>query len=192
MQQAKGQLQQVKNKINKMDQSDDDGSMPNFRPNHQRVKSFWQRWELGANLQSTRSSYWLPTATQIGLSAGYKLNDRSVIGIGMAGSVGWGKSIKHIIVSYEGIGARSFIEWKLKGTFWMAGGYEINYQPSFTRIEQLNALNKYQQSGLIGISRKYNVGKKMKGNMNLLWDYLSYNQTPRTQPLIFRFGYSLK
>lgn len=186
---AQDQLQQLKNKFNTTEQNDGDADIPNFRPNNQRVKSFWERWELGANLQSSRSSNWLPAATQIGLSAGYKLNDRSIVGIGMSGSVGWGKSIKHIIVSYEGVGVRSFFDWKLKGSFWLSAGYEMNYQYAFNRVEQLKSLGAWQQSGLIGVSKKYRISKKMKGSMNLLWDCLSYSQIPRSQPLRFRVGY---
>ena len=191
MQQSQSQIQQLKNKVNAMGQSGDE-PLPDFRPNQQKVKSFWNRWELGTNLQSTRSNAWLPSATQVGLSAGYKLNDRSVIGVGMTGSIGWGKSINHIVVSYEGVGARSYLDWKLKGSFWLSAGYELNYRSAFTRIEQLHLLNNWQQSGLIGISKKYQVSKKLKGSLNLLWDYLSYSQVPRTQPVVFRFGYSLK
>src|SRR5262249_41202284 len=146
IQQAQSQIQQLKNKINELGGSSDE-ALPSFRRNQQRVKSFWSRWELGANLQSTRSNAWLPSAIQIGLSAGYKLNDRSVIGGGMAGSVGWGKNIKHIAISYEGVGARSYLDWKLKGSLWLSAGYEMNYRSSFTRIEQLNRLNAWQQSG---------------------------------------------
>jgi hypothetical protein len=191
IQQAQSQIQQLKNRINTTGHGAD-ADLPNFRPNQEHVKSFWDRWELGTNLQSTRSNAWLPSATQIGLSAGYKLNDRSVIGVGMAGSIGWGKSINHIIVSYEGIGARSYCDWKVKGSFWLSAGYEMNYRSAFTRIEQLNILNDWQQSGLIGISKKYQVSKKLKGRLSLLWDYLSYKQIPRTQPIVFRFGYSIK
>jgi hypothetical protein len=192
IQQAQTVLQQLKNRLNAAGQKGDESDMPNFRPNNQRTKSFWNRWEWGTNLQSTRSNTWLPTATLIGFSAGYKLNDRSILGIGMAGSIGWGKDIKHIAVSYEGVSARSFLEWKMKGSFWLSAGYEMNYRSSFNRVEQLQVLNEWQYSGLIGLSKKYKVGKKMNGSMNLLWDYLSYSQIPRTQPVIFRFGYSLK
>jgi hypothetical protein len=193
MQQAQVQLQQLKSKA--MERSgNDEGDMPDFRPNHQRVKSFWNRWELGANLQSTRSNALLPSATQIGLSAGYKLNDRSVIGVGMAGSIGWGKSIRQFVTSYEGVGARSFFDWKLKGAFWLAAGYEMNYRSQLQVTSPTGGGREgaLKQSGLIGISKKYKMSKKMKGNMSLLWDYLSYSQAPRTQPVIFRFGYSLK
>jgi hypothetical protein len=191
VQQAQSQIQQLKNKFNEKGQGGDN-ELPDFRPNQQRVKSFWDRWELGANLQSTRSNAWLPSATQIGLSAGYKLNDRSIIGVGTSGSIGWGNNSKHIKVTYEGVGARSYFDWKLKGSFWLSTGYELNYRSAFTRIEELQILNDWQQSGLIGISKKYQVSKKLKGSLNLLWDYLSYSQVPRTQPIVFRFGYSIK
>jgi hypothetical protein len=68
----------------------------------------------------------------------------------------------------------------------------MNYRSAFARIEQLNMLRDWQQSGLVGISKKYTISKKLKGSMNLLWDYLSYNQIPRTQPVVFRIGYSMK
>jgi hypothetical protein len=191
IQQAQGQIQQLKNRINEAGGSSDD-ELPAFRPNTQKVKSFWNRLELGSNLQSTRSNNWIPSATQIGLSAGYKLNDKSIIGMGIAGSIGWGKDIRHIAMSFEGTSARSYLDWKIKRTFWISAAFEMNYRQAFTRIEQLRMLNAWQQSGLIGICKKYQVSKKFKGRMSLLWDYLSYQQIPRTQPLIFRFGYSIK
>ncbi len=33
-----------------------------------------------------------------------------------------------------------FYDWKLKGTFWLSAGYELNYRSAFTRIEQLNVV----------------------------------------------------
>jgi len=45
---------------------------------------------------------------------------------------------------------------------------------------------------LIGLSKKYSVIKKLEGEMKLLWDFLSYQQVPRTQAILFRIGYALK
>jgi hypothetical protein len=192
IQQAQSQLQQLKNKINEAGGNSSDGELPDFKPNNQKVKSFLNRLEYGTNLQSTRGNTIVPASSQIGLSLGYKLNDRSVIGVGVASSIAWGKDIRHVALSYSGASIRSYLDWQMKGSFWLSGGYELNHQQIFTRIEQLKELNTWQQSGLIGISKKYQVSKKFKGNLSLLWDYLSYSQIPRTQPLIFRFGYSLK
>jgi hypothetical protein len=44
----------------------------------------------------------------------------------------------------------------------------------------------------VGLSKKYKLKGKMKGEMKLLWDFLSYQQVPRSQPIVFRIGYSLK
>jgi len=30
-----------------------------------------------------------------------------------------------------------------------------------------------------------------KTKMQLLWDFMSYDQKPRTQPIVFRIGYNL-
>jgi len=42
---------------------------------------------------------------------------------------------------------------------------------------------------LIGVTKQYRISSKLKGNVQLLWDFLSYQQVPRTQPLLFRVGY---
>ena len=90
------------------------------------------------------------------------------------------------------MGLRSYINWKLKASFYLSGGYEQNYQSLIKGIEQLKNHTAWQKSGLVGISKTYQVTKKFKGEMKILWDFLSYQQVPRTQPIIFRIGYSIK
>jgi hypothetical protein len=53
----------------------------------------------------------------LGLSVGYKLNDKSIIGIGASYKIGWGSSWKNISITNQGVGLRSFIDWQLKGAF---------------------------------------------------------------------------
>ena len=77
---------------------------------------------------------------------------------------------------------------KLKGSFWISGGYGQNYQKAFAGIEQLKKLDAWQTSGLIGLSKKYKIGKKTN-NLQLLWGFMSYQQVPRRQPILFRIGY---
>jgi len=87
------------------------------------------------------------------------------------------------------MGLRSFVDVKLKGSFWMSGGYEQNYQQAFGKIDILKDISHWQQSGLIGITKKYKIGKKTS-NMQLLWDFLSYQQIPKTPAIKFRVGYT--
>jgi hypothetical protein len=83
LQSAQSQLQQLKDKINKWGGESSDDIMPEgFKPNNQKTKSFFQRLEFGTDFQAQRAQYMFPITTDIGLSVGYKLNDKSIIGVG--------------------------------------------------------------------------------------------------------------
>ena len=195
IQQAQTQIQQLRDKINKGGGGSSDDIMPEgFKPNNQKTKSFLQRLELGTNIQSQKGNNLLPVTSDLGLSVGYKLNDKSVIGVGASYKMGWGSGWNNIRITHQGVSIRSFIDWKLKGSFWISGGYEQNYRSIFESIDQLRDQSTWKQSGLIGISKVVSVKSKMfkKAKVQLLWDFLSYSQKPRTQSLIFRIGYSFK
>jgi hypothetical protein len=193
MQQAQSQLNELKNKLSKLGNSGGDLDMPDgFKPNGQKTKSFFQRIELGANIQSQRSNGYFPVTSDIALTAGYKLNDNSMIGVGASYKMGWGENIRNIRITHQGIGLRSFIEWKLKGSFWLAGGYEMNYRSGFQRIAELRDRSAWQESGLIGLSKVVDLRSRIlkKTKVQLLWDFLSYRQVPKPAAILFRIGYS--
>jgi hypothetical protein len=50
----------------------------------------------------------------------------------------------------------------------------------------------WQQSGLIGLSKIISVKTKFfkKTRLQLLWDFLSYEQVPKAQPIKFRVVYN--
>jgi len=192
LQEAQNQLSQLKDKITKAGGGSSELDMPEgFKPNPEKTKSFWKRVELGTNIQSQRSRGLLPASSDIGLSLGYKLNPNSVIGIGASYKLGWGKDIRHIRISHQGLSLRSFVDYKIKGSFWVTGGYELNYRSGFSNVEELRDLSRWQSSGLIGVSKVINLQNKWlkKTKLMLLWDFLSYQQRPRTQTLLFRIGY---
>jgi hypothetical protein len=187
---AQGELNKLKDKINKLGGGSSDMDMPDFKPNSQKTKSFWKRMEYGFNLQSQKQNGILPVSSDLALSAGYKLNDKSVVGIGMAYKMGWGSGWKNIKLTHEGIGLRSFIDYKIKRGFWLSGGYEQNYNKAFVRYDQLRQFSAWQSSGLIGITKKTKIGKKVQ-NTQLLWDFMSYGQVPKRPELLFRIGFKL-
>lgn len=194
MQQAQNQLNQLKNKLSQFGNGGSDFDMPEgFKPNNQKTKSFFQRIELGTNIQSQKANGYFPVTTDLGLSLGYKLNDKSILGIGASYKMGLGKDIRHVHVTHQGVGLRSFLDLKLKGSFWASGGYETNYRSEFRSIDVLKDFNAWQQSGLIGLSKVISLKTKFFKNtkVQLLWDFLSYQQVPRTQPILFRIGYAL-
>jgi phage-related protein len=192
VQSAQGELNKLKDKLTQLGGGSADITMPDFKPNNQKTKPFLQRLEYGSNLQTTRSNSYFPTTTDLGLSVGYKLNSKSVIGIGASYKAGWGKDIQHVHISAEGMGLRSFFEYKLKKTFYASGGFEYNYQQAINSIQQLENSIAWQQSGLIGISKVIDVKSKIfkKTKLQLLWDFLSYEQPVRTEPIKFRVGYN--
>ncbi|WP_127131524.1 hypothetical protein [Pseudoflavitalea rhizosphaerae] len=193
VQAAQAQLSGLKDKLNELGgMGNSEGDLPDFKPNNQKTKTFLQRLEYGTNLQSQRSNNFFPTTTDIGLSVGYKLNDKSVIGVGASYKVGWGQNIRNISISSQGVGFRSFADYKIKGSFFASGGFEYNYQQPFSSVSIVKDLDSWQQSGLAGISKVVSLKSKMfkKTKIQLLWDFLSYSQRPQTQPLKFRVGYN--
>ncbi len=192
LQSAQSQLDGYKDKLSKLGSGSGDIDMPDFKPNEQKTKTFWHRLEYGTNFQTTRNNYAFPTISDFGLSVGYKINDRSTVGIGASYKLGWGNGIQHIAFSSQGAGLRSFMDVKIKGSFFATSGLEYNYTTPFRSMQQLRQWDNWTKSGLLGVSKtvsmKGRVFKKTK--LQLLWDFLSYQQVPRTQPVIFRINYT--
>jgi len=196
VQSAQGQVNTLRDKLKSLGGGGGDLDMPDFKPNNQRTKSFLNRLEFGTNIQSDQSSYFFPTTTDLGLSVGYKLNDKSTIGVGASYKIGWGKDVRHIIITQQGMGLRSYLDIKLKGSFYASGGWEYNYQPlsmtdSSTATHGLSGTN-WTKSGLIGLTKIISLKSKTfkKTKLQLLWDFMSYRQRPQTPAFKFRVGYT--
>jgi len=195
IQQEQSQMQLLKNKLIQFGKGSSDDVMPEgFKPNGQKIRSFLKRLEFGTNIQAQKSTNFFPSTTDLGLSVGYKPNDKSIIGVGASYKIGLGHGWNDMDLSSQGAGLRSYVDWKIKGSVWISGGYEMNYRSEFKSIDQLKYFTAWQQSGLIGLSKVIDVKSKFfnKTKLQLLWDFLSYQQIPRTQPVIFRVGYNLK
>ena len=106
--------------------------------------------------------------------------------------MGWGSNFNNIRITHQGIGLRSYLDYRIKGSFYFSGGYEQNYRNMINSIDQLREYSSWQTSGLVGVSKKYSISKKFKGEMKLMWDFMSYQQVPKGQPILFRVGYLIK
>ena len=192
LQSAQSQLDGYKNKLGQLGAGSGDADIPDFRPNDQKTKTFWKRLEYGVNFQTTHSNYYFPVVTDLGLSLGYKLGHNNIIGVGASYKIGWGSGFNHIALTSEGVGLRSFLEIQLKGSFSATGGFEYNYATPFTSFQQLKQLQYWTKSGLVGISKTVSMNSRVlkKTKVQLSWDFLSYEQVPKTQPLLFRLGYN--
>jgi hypothetical protein len=192
-QSATDYVAQLRNKLNQLiGQSSGELEQPDFKPNTQKTKSFYKRLEFGINIQSQGTNNFLPATTDLGASVGYKLNDKSIIGIGGSYKIGWGKGWDSINISSQGIGFRSFIDWRIKKDLYISGGYEQNYFSAFKNFDQLRGIDKWQKSGLLGLTKSFTLKSKLfkTTKFQMLWDFLSYSQRPRPTSFRFRIGYN--
>lgn len=189
---AQSALDNLKDKINKLGGSEGNTemTMPDFKPNSQKTKSFLERIEYGFNMQSARSTNLLPLTSDIALTVGYKFNDKASAGFGLSYKIGWGSGLNHIKITSQGVGLRSYLDIKAKGNLWITGGFEYNYMQAFEKLQELYNVNTWQKSALAGATKKIKIGKKRETKIQLLYDFLANRQIPQTQPLKFRIGYT--
>ena len=192
LQSAQSQLDTYKSKLSALGAGNGDLDMPDFKPNDQKTKTFWKRLQYSVNFQTSRNNYYFPTVTDFGFSLGYRLGHSNVIGVGASYKLGWGNGIQHIAFSNAGAGLRSFLQIKIKGTFSATGGFEYNYTTPFSNFQDIKQLQNWTKSGLIGVTKTVSTKNRMfkSTSLSLLWDFLSYQQRPQTQPFVFRIGYS--
>jgi Skp family chaperone for outer membrane proteins len=188
---AQAQLNELKDKINASGGGSTDMTTPDFKPNEQKTKSFLQRFEYGVNFQSQQGTYFLPATTDIALNLGYKIADNKVAGISASYKLGWGSGWDHIAFSSEGLGLRSYLDIKAKGSFWLSAGFEYNYLSAFNSLQDLHSnVDVWQRCALAGLTKKYKMGKKREGKVQLLYDFLAAKQIPAAQGLKFRVGWN--
>lgn len=185
---AKSQMSELKDKYANVDNAAD---MPDFKPNPMKTKSFIQRLEFGGNVQFQKSSAYFPTTSDIAGQVGYKVHKNGTVGIGIGYKLGMGNGWNHIAFSHQGVGLRSFMDWKLKGTFFVNGGFEENYMSAIAHLGDLKDLSGWQWSALLGVSKKYKLNGKLKGNIMVLYDFLASRQVPATSAFKLRFGYTM-
>ncbi|MBC7688263.1 MAG: hypothetical protein H7211_08805 [Aquabacterium sp.] len=192
MEQAQAELSKLKDKLaNALPGAGTGGDgLPDFKPDMQKTKTLKQRLEFGSDLQFSRNNTLMPGTSDIGLSIGYKLNDKSVIGVGGSYKLGLG-TIDHIRFSNQGASIRSFADWKLKKQIFFSGGFEMNYL-SYPLSPYHLPVQSWQRSGLLGISKKINLKSKWfkQTKISLLYDFLSHQHLPVSQPVVFRMGYT--
>jgi len=191
MQAAQSQLANLKQQISQYGSSG--GGMdlpPGFSPNSQKTKTLLRRLEYGINVQFAQSTNFVPSTANLGLTLGYKLNDKSTIGTGLAYTAGMGTGWNHIQFSNQAIGLRSFMDWKIKKSYYVVGGYEENYMTQFGSIADLKNVDAWEKSLLIGLERKYKISAKLQGNIQLLFDALYRQQVPQGQMIKMRVGYN--
>jgi hypothetical protein len=190
---AKQDINKLHSKLSSLGGGSGGMDMPDFKPNDQHSKTFLKRLEYGVSLQTTQTTYYYPTTTNIGVTVAYKLGASNLVGVRGSYLIGWGNGFQHMALSSQGISFGSFLQIKIKSSFSLTGGLEYNYETPFSTFKAIRSLIAWTPSGLIGITKTISMKSTVfkKTQVSILWDLLSYYQVPRTQPFVFRLGYSL-
>jgi len=190
IQRARQALSQLKDKLNFLGSSGGAGdiTMPSFKKNDQRTKTFLKRLEYGFNIQTQPTTRFLPNRTSIAILVGYKLKDNFSFGVGGSYLLGMGNGLDHIRFSNQGIGIRSYLDLKAKGNIFLSGGFEYNFMQEFQSLQGISHFDTWQKSALVGLSKQYKISKNKKNNIQLLFDALYKQHTPPSSPVIFRMG----
>jgi hypothetical protein len=182
---------------------------PAFKKNPERGKPFWQRLEPQYNFQTTRATPdgLRPAMLELGAGVAFKHSPKLSYGIGIALSTGLGRNWQNIKLSYEGISARAFADWKLIYGFSAQAGYERIFRPAnrpYLPEVQTNPTNPsnpdannnifkeafggQQQAAYIGIMKRYRINSNWNGTFLAGYNFL-WQQEGLRSPWMLRFGW---
>ena len=189
IQQSQRQLNQLHERLNKLGgQSSNDIDIPDFKPNSQRTKSFWQRLQINTDLQTNRGTNRLPNTADIAAGFSFKIDDKKQVGTQLVYKAGLGNGLNNIQITHQGFGYRFYADVKFKKSFWLTGGYEQQYMAGFRSLNELRNGSYWRSSALAGLSKKWKF-KKKGGEMKLLYDFL-WNRKVNGQRLVWRTGFT--
>lgn len=188
---AKASIAKMQDKLSRLGGGSGGTDVPDFKPSDQHSKTFFNRLQYGFNFQTTSGTAYYPNYSDLGVSLGYNLGHSNSVGIGASYKLGLGTGWQHIAFSSQGIGLRSWLDMHVKKSWSAVGGFELNYLQPFSSLKNIPQLNQWTRSGLIGIEKTVSLKSTVlkKTHVQLLWDFLSYSQIPKTPAVIFRVGY---
>ena len=186
LKQSKQSLRQLQN-INK----------PSFRVNPMRGLPFSKRIEKQWNFQTNRATIdGTPAMLQLSAMAGFKHTPKLIYGAGIATSIGLGQNWNNIQFSFEGLGLRTFAEWQWQYGIGAYAGYERMFkQATFIRTnesipplkENMHNTNAYNESILIGLTKRYRINDKLNGSIQVLYD-IWYKEKGLRTPIQLRIS----
>ncbi|MBT2561344.1 hypothetical protein J7E50_10920 [Pedobacter sp. ISL-68] len=200
--QTLNEAKQAKNKLKNIEK-------PTFKKNPERGKPFLKRLEPVYNFQTTRDTPdgLRPAMLELGAGVAFKHSPKLSYGIGIALSTGLGQNWQNIKLTYEGVSARAFADWKLIYGFSAQAGYERIFRPANrpylpeTQNQSTNPSNPdahnnilkesfggQQQAAYIGIMKRYRINSNWSGTFLAGYNFL-WQQEELRSPFVLRFGW---
>lgn len=195
---AQTKLSKLKKKYSSVPNSKDLSTAT--KRNSLKGKPLKERIILGANIQLVSTQPLIIDASPV---VGYKINRRFSIAAGATYRARLTEYPKNSTVTPRNAkdeltyGYRVFSEY----IFWKGFYAHAEYERMSQEFEVKSATNtltdlfqrKWVEAALLGVGKSYNINGKVKGNINLLYNFI-YNNKEQVypSPWVFRFGFELK
>lgn len=156
--------------------------MAAFRINPMRALPFGRRIEKQYNWQTTRATIdGKPAMFQFSVLAGFKHTPRLSYGVGVATSIGLGKDWNNIRFTFEGLGVRTYTQYKMIWGIAAYGGYERMFKNvvftgknantvEYNSKESQHNTRQYSEAVMLGLTKDYRINDKWNGSLQLLYD----------------------
>ncbi|MDR2037073.1 MAG: hypothetical protein LBQ60_04040 [Bacteroidales bacterium] len=168
---------------------DNASQLPGFVPNPYKTKSFWERVDVGFDLQFNKNTYHLPSSGTAGIQIGYHISRKISTGITGSYRFGLGEDIRHIRFSHAGAGYGVFFNYLIKWGFGVQPGFERNWRSSIDTKDGQHFKSAWRSALLLGITKEYRIGKKAKGNVAVFYDFLHKRQVPHSNAFLWKMGW---
>lgn len=166
--------------------------LPKRRPNPMRSKSFKERLVLGLTLQIHQAQ---TPNVDISPFAAYKLTERLSLGLGGNYRLMTKHDFKGFTREGAVYGGRGFAEFKIYKGIFAHVEYEMMKSPQrdslvYLRLEQEEKI--WVDGLLLGIGKDYKIAKYIKGNMQVLYNFLPEINSPYQNRVMVRFGFNFQ
>ena len=168
---------------------DNAAQMPAFTPNPYKTKSFWERIDVGGNLQFDNRTQFMPATGIAGAQASFNFDPKFSVGVLANYRFGMGE-IKSIHFSHIGAGYGAFANYKVWKALGVQAGYERNWRAE-TEINEIQYPAAWSNSALAGLTWEYSVGKKAKGTVGVFYDAMHKRSTPKGNAVVWRMGWKM-
>ncbi|WP_316787811.1 hypothetical protein [Pedobacter frigoris] len=192
-----GQVKETKQSLSALKNT----GKPSFKVNPMRGLPFWHRVEKQYSFNTARAATTAdgtPRPAILTLSAGlaYRQTPKLSAGIGIAGDIGLGQNWSSIRFTFEGIGFRTFLDWKWQYGIGAYAGYERTYrQAAFSGTKETSTPmlqpsphnnQNWSEALLLGITKSYKINSRWYGTIQVLYDVWWRDKGLRS-PVILRF-----
>jgi hypothetical protein len=168
---------------------DNAAQVPAFTPNPYKTKSFWERIDVGFDLQFDRKTRLLPSSGVAGVQASFNFSQRWSAGLLVNYRFGTGE-IRRIRFSHQGAGYGAFANYRVWKGLGVQAGFERNWRME-TEVNENRYPSGWMSSALAGLTWEYGVGKKVKGTAGVFFDFLHRRHTPETNAILWRMGWKI-